>query len=58
MKETDYLWARPALGLHLWPVRCSAPAIKKRGMELQAAQPTRKGYQRGAEYAYNVKVAA
>ena len=31
-KETDYLWARPAL-----------VAIKKRSMELQAGQPARKG---------------
>ena len=31
-KETDYLWARPAL-----------VDIKKRSMELQAGQPTKKG---------------
>jgi transposase len=43
-KETDYLWARPAL-----------VAIKKRSMELQAGQPTQKGNQRGPAYAYNVK---
>ena len=43
-KETDYLWARPAL-----------VAIKKRSMELQAGQPARKGNQRGPAYAYNVK---
>jgi len=43
-KETDYLWARPAL-----------VAIKKRSMELQAGQPARRGNQRGPAYAYNVK---
>ena len=30
-------------------------AIKKRSMELQAGQPTKKGNQRGPAYAYNVK---
>src|SRR5215208_5417008 len=43
-KETDYLWARPAL-----------VAIKKRSMEPQAGQPARKGNQRGPAFAYNVK---
>src|SRR5215208_3507674 len=43
-KETDYLWARPAL-----------VAIKKRSMELQAGQPARRGNQRGPAYAYNVR---
>jgi transposase len=43
-KETDYLWARPALVAH-----------KVRAMELQAGQPVRKGSARGPAYAYNVK---
>jgi transposase len=43
-KETDYLWARPAL-----------VANKVRAMELQAGMPARKGNKRGAAYAYNVK---
>ena len=43
-KETDYLWARPAL-----------VANKTRAMELQAGQPQKKGNQRGPAYAYNVK---
>jgi transposase len=43
-KETDYQWARPAL-----------VANKLRSMELQAGQPARKGNQRGAAYAYNIK---
>jgi transposase len=43
-KETDYLWARPALVAH-----------KVRAMELQAGQPMRKGSARGPAYAYNVK---
>jgi len=43
-KETDYLWARPAL-----------VANKVRAMELQAGMPVRKGNKRGAAYAYNVK---
>jgi len=43
-KETDYLWARPALVAH-----------KVRAMELRAGQPMRKGSARGPAYAYNVK---
>jgi hypothetical protein len=43
-KETDYLWARPAL-----------VAAKRRTMELQAGQPAKKGNKRGPAYAYNVK---
>lgn len=43
-KETDYLWARPALVAH-----------KVRALELQAGGPMRKGNQRGPAYAYNVK---
>lgn len=43
-KDTDYQWARPAL-----------VANKVRSMELQAGHPARKGNQRGAAYAYNVK---
>jgi transposase len=43
-KETDYLWARPAL-----------VATKLRAMELQAGMPARKGNKRGPAYAYNVK---
>ncbi len=43
-KETDYLWARPAL-----------VANKIRAMELQAGMPARKGNKRGPAYAYNVK---
>ncbi|KAA5608597.1 IS110 family RNA-guided transposase [Rhodovastum atsumiense] len=43
-KNEDYHWARPAL-----------VANKIRGMELQSGQPARKGNQRGATYAYNVK---
>lgn len=43
-KQTDYLWARPALVAH-----------KVRAMELQAGQPMRKGSARGPAYAYNVK---
>jgi transposase len=43
-KDADYQWARPAL-----------VANKVRAMELQAGQPVRKGNQRGAAYAYNIK---
>lgn len=43
-KDEDYLWARPAL-----------VANKTRAMELQAGLPQKKGNQRGAAYAYNVK---
>ena len=43
-KETDYLWARPAL-----------VANKIRSMELQAGRPQKKGNRRGPAYAYNVK---
>ncbi len=43
-KDVDYQWARPAL-----------VANKVRAMELQAGQPVRKGNQRGAAYAYNIK---
>jgi transposase len=43
-KEEDYLWARPAL-----------VAKKTRDMELRAGLPQKKGNQRGAAYAYNVK---
>jgi transposase len=43
-KQSDYLWARPAL-----------VANKKRSLELQAGRPARKGNQRGPAYAYNVK---
>lgn len=43
-KETNYLWARPALVAH-----------KTRAMELQAGAPMRKGSRRGAAYAYNIK---
>jgi hypothetical protein len=43
-KETDYLWARPAL-----------VASKVRKMELQAGQPQNKGNRRGPTYAYNIK---
>jgi transposase len=43
-KETDYLWARPALVAH-----------KVRTLELQAGRPMRKGNKRGPAYAYNVK---
>lgn len=43
-KETDYLWARPALVAH-----------KVRALELQAGRPMKKGNQRGPAYAYNVK---
>ena len=43
-KDEDYHWARPAL-----------VANKIRAMELQSGQPARKGIQRGAAYAYNVK---
>jgi transposase len=43
-KETDYLWARPALVAH-----------KLRALELQAGKPMRKGNKRGPAYAYNVK---
>jgi len=43
-KETDYLWARPAL-----------VAQKVRALELQAGRPAKKGNRRGAAYAYNVK---
>jgi hypothetical protein len=43
-KETDYLWARPALVAH-----------KLRALELQAGRPMKKGNQRGPAYAYNVK---
>jgi hypothetical protein len=43
-RETDYLWARPALVAH-----------KLRALELQAGRPMKKGNQRGPAYAYNVK---
>ncbi len=43
-KHEDYLWARPAL-----------VAKKTRDMELRAGLPQKKGNQRGAAYAYNVK---
>ena len=43
-KETDYLWARPAL-----------VSAKRRTMELQAGKPQKKGNKRGPAYAYNVK---
>jgi hypothetical protein len=43
-RETDYLWARPALVAH-----------KQRALELQAGRPMKKGNQRGPAYAYNVK---
>ena len=43
-KETDYLWARPALVAH-----------KVRALELQAGRPTKTGNRRGPAYAYNVK---
>jgi transposase len=43
-KETEYLWARPAL-----------IANKVRKMELQAGQPQQKGNRRGPTYAYNIK---
>ena len=43
-KETDYLWARPALVAH-----------KLRALELQAGRPMKKGNRRGPAYAYNVK---
>ena len=43
-KETDYLWARPALVAH-----------KLRALELQADRPMKKGNKRGPAYAYNVK---
>jgi transposase len=43
-KETDYLWARPALVAH-----------KVRALELQAGRPMQKGNKRGPAYAYNVK---
>ena len=44
IKETDYLWMRPAL-----------VANKVRNMELQAGHPQKKGNRRGPTYAYNVK---
>jgi transposase len=43
-KETDYLWARPALVAH-----------KLRALELRAGRPMQKGNKRGPAYAYNVK---
>jgi transposase len=43
-KETDYLWARPALVAH-----------KLRALELQAGRPMQKGTKRGPAFAYNVK---
>ena len=43
-KDTDYLWARPALVAH-----------KLRALELQAGRPMKKGNRRGPAYAYNVK---
>lgn len=43
-RETDYLWARPALVAH-----------KLRALQLQAGRPMKKGNQRGPAYAYNVK---
>jgi transposase len=43
-KETDYLWARPALVAH-----------KVRALELQAGRPMKKGNKRGSAHAYNVK---
>jgi transposase len=44
-KETDYLWARPALVAH-----------KLRALELQAGRPMQKGNKRGPTFAYNIKV--
>ena len=43
-KQTDYLWARPALVAH-----------KVRALELQAGRPMKKGNKRGSAHAYNVK---
>jgi transposase len=43
-KDSDYRWARPAL-----------VATKRRGMELQAGQPQRKGNRPGSAHAYNIK---
>src|SRR3954466_6990656 len=43
-KQTDYLWARPAL-----------VAKKIRDMELASGQPMRKGAKPGSAYAYNIK---
>jgi hypothetical protein len=43
-KETDYLWARPALVAH-----------KLRALELQAGRAMKKGNQRGSAYAHDVK---
>jgi transposase len=43
-KETDYLYARPAM-----------VAKKIRDMELASGQPAKKGGRRGAAYAYNIK---
>jgi transposase len=43
-KETDYLWARPALVAH-----------KLRALELQAGKQMKKGNKRGPAFAYNVK---
>ena len=43
-KETDYLWARPALVAH-----------KVRALELQAGRPMKKGNKRGSAHTYNVK---
>jgi transposase len=43
-KETDYLWARPALVAH-----------KLRALELQAGRPMKKGNKRGPAFAYNIK---
>ena len=43
-KDTDYLWARPALVAH-----------KLRALELQAGRPMKKGHKRGPAFAYKVK---
>ena len=43
-KQTDYLWARPALVAH-----------KVRALELQAGRPMKKGNKRGSAHTYNVK---
>jgi transposase len=43
-KESDYLWARPALVAH-----------KLRALELRAGRPMKKGNRRGPAYSYNVK---
>jgi transposase len=43
-KETDDLWARPALVAH-----------KLRALELQAGRPMKKGNKRGPAFAYNIE---